>query len=783
MSHRTIQSLLIKLYILLTCGCYVYANQTDAQLEIDATTITRIADRHRLVGTNLSLWSRQHIIENPSFQKDIREWQPDTIRIPGGSWSNEYYWNGNGVRTNNGHGTENFDLTKRNADGSWNIDYSDYKKGFRVHGEERLLSHYHGDLDVKLQHEWIQALGSKAMVTVNVGSGTPKLASEWLKWSNYKNDFDVRYWEIGNELNGDWELGHRLKDGSSMTGEIYADFFLEFSKVMHAQDPTAKLGGPAWSDLELDFVEELIRDGGDALNFVSLHAYPVGVNTKKVADKFAAIDLMRSAVRKIHKWIELYQPDRKEHIEIGITEWNIKVNEDRDTVDLINGLWSAIWVGAMFEEGIDFANQWDLSTYVEAGGHGAFYVDEAEGITVPKSQYWALWMWANLMGNELVKTKMSGPKSLKCFVTRSQSGLQIMLVNTSENEEATISIKGAQAHRYAKLHTFSSAEYFWDPHARKPLWSQKPSTKLTSISDKLEVKLPKFSVNVVELPWTELSVEKSEISQEPISHKAAKKIKLDLLVPNRAATDRPIEAWLVAHDPENALPDLKNTDPVNLKIEGPAKIDTQKLILDNGAASFTIHPSGSGIVNLVAHSAVGSTSRQIELVALQQRAVINWTFDNPINEWQVKSTFNIGSESSVKPNEFVASVELNNDLPARDADQLFHFEPIPLQSMPLSTASGVVGQLRTSHNLRCADPSARVNVILQSNANHWIPIGSIPLSSMLGKWKKFAFSVSKTELIDAMAQLYAVRFQIQADTPITGEIYLDDLGFIFRTGL
>ena len=148
-----------------------------------------------------------------------------------------------------------------------------------------------------------------------------------------------------------------------------------------------------------------------------------------------------------------------------------------------------------------------------------------------------------------------------------------------------------------------------------------------------------------------------------------------------------------------------------------------------------------------------------------------------------KEHFYLGSESSVKPNEFVASVELNNDLPARDADQLFHFEPIPLQSMPLSTVSGVIGQLRTSHNLKCADPSARVNVILQSNANHWIPIGSIPLSSILGKWKKFAFSVSKTELIDAMAQLYAVRFQIQADTPITGEIYLDDLGFIFRTGL
>ena len=58
---------------------------------------------------------------------------------------------------------------------------------------------------------------------------------------------------------------------------------------MHAIDPDIHLGGPACSDLSLSFVEELIRDGGEAVDFISLHAYPVGVNTRQNADKFAAV--------------------------------------------------------------------------------------------------------------------------------------------------------------------------------------------------------------------------------------------------------------------------------------------------------------------------------------------------------------------------------------------------------------------------------------------------------------------------------------------------------------
>lgn len=777
MRSPSIKKLIPGITLSIACGSCSFADSVDATLRIEAHTILERTDRHRLIGTNLSLWSRQHMIENPGFQNDIREWQPGSIRIPGGSWSNEYFWNGNGVRIGNEHAPENFDTQKRSLNGTWDIDYGDYKKGFRVHGENHALSDYHGDLDVKIQHEWINSLGSEAMVTVNVGSGSPRMAAEWVKWANRTNDYRVRYWEVGNELNGDWELGHRLPDGSTMTGEVYAQHFLQFAQAMRAEDPSIKLGGPACSDLALDFVEELIRDGGDELDFVTLHAYPVGVRTKASEQKFAAIEEMRAAVRKVHRWIEKYQAPRKDEIEIGISEWNLKVNEDRDTADLINGIWSALWIGALFEEGIDFANQWDLSTFVKEGGHSAFYMDEATGAIVPKSQYWALWMWGNLMGDQLVKSKIKGHQQIRSFVTRSQAGLQVMLINTSEDHPLTLEIQNPGTSNSAQVHTFSGAEYFWDPHAHKPLWSRPPSIEALTLNKRIRITLPKFSISVLELPF-EPTHQPKALPEPPTVQP-----NLELLLPARAAADQAIEGWIVAHDLEKEIPYLKHSDPIQLRIQGPATLSTQTVVLQNAAAPFRINPTGPGTLTIHAQSSAFSTWKKMELVALQERALTYWTFDNPIDEWNAKSTFELGSESSIRPNQYVAAARLSKTLPARDADLLFHFEPLPRDELPFENASGVIGKLRAAHKLKCADPKARINIILQSDANHWMPIGSIPLRAINGAWQSFAFTVKEPDLLDAMSKLYAVRFQIQADAPITGDIYLDDLGFIFRTGL
>ena len=386
-----------------------------------------------LLGTNMALWYEPDNIAKPGFDKWLREWSPGLVRLPGGSWSNEYYWNGNGVRT----GWDSFNHDKF-VDGRWEVDYSGYAPGFRIHGVEQHLSDYHGVIDVLKEHQLAESIGAEQVVTVNVGTGTTEMAVEWLKWSR-EQGFKVPYWEIGNELNGQWEVGHFLPDGTGMTGEVYAQRYLEYARALKAVDPSVKTGGPACSDLNLAFVEELIRDAGEELDFVSIHAYPVGVQRVTVEDKFRDIDLLREALTTVRGWKRQYHPDRADKIGIGVTEWNMKVNEDRDTADIINGLWSATWIGAMMEGGVTFANQWDLMTTTAEGGHGAFFLGEED--LIPKSHFWAHYIWGHYMGGTVVRNAVEDGEWMEVFTTRSADVLQVMLINKSPDLDQRVAIR------------------------------------------------------------------------------------------------------------------------------------------------------------------------------------------------------------------------------------------------------------------------------------------------------------------------------------------------------
>ena len=54
-------------------------------------------------------------------------------------------------------------------------------------------------------------------------------AAEWVRDANIKNKWDVKYWDIGNEV---WIW---------LFPEEYARFVVEYSKAMKAVDPTIKI--------------------------------------------------------------------------------------------------------------------------------------------------------------------------------------------------------------------------------------------------------------------------------------------------------------------------------------------------------------------------------------------------------------------------------------------------------------------------------------------------------------------------------------------------------------
>jgi alpha-L-arabinofuranosidase len=109
-----------------------------------------------------------------------------------------------------------------------------------------------------------RAVGCEPMICVNGGNGSPAEAARWIEYCNgpvtspmgarraahgHPAPFNVRHWEVGNELWGRWQVHWTTASG-------YVDRYRQFQKVMRAADPTIQLyacgapvlWGKSWND-------------------------------------------------------------------------------------------------------------------------------------------------------------------------------------------------------------------------------------------------------------------------------------------------------------------------------------------------------------------------------------------------------------------------------------------------------------------------------------------------------------------------------------------------------
>ncbi|HLY40991.1 MAG TPA: alpha-L-arabinofuranosidase C-terminal domain-containing protein [Terracidiphilus sp.] len=83
--------------------------------------------------------------------------------------------------------------------------------------------------------EFCRQIGAQPQIALNLGSGTPKEAAEWVQYvDDHWSKHSGLLWELGNELWGNWNLGYPTRD------EL-AKRTLDFSRAVRAADPTARL--------------------------------------------------------------------------------------------------------------------------------------------------------------------------------------------------------------------------------------------------------------------------------------------------------------------------------------------------------------------------------------------------------------------------------------------------------------------------------------------------------------------------------------------------------------
>lgn len=128
--------------------------------------------------------------------------------------------------------------------------------------------------------EYCRALGAEPYICVNMGSGTMDEAQAWVEycngtgntyWANLRRQnghpepYGVKYWGLGNEMYGSWQIG-------ALSADDYVKKAIEFAKVMKWTDPSIQLvgcGQSGWSDWDATVIEGL----APFVDYHSVHIY------------------------------------------------------------------------------------------------------------------------------------------------------------------------------------------------------------------------------------------------------------------------------------------------------------------------------------------------------------------------------------------------------------------------------------------------------------------------------------------------------------------------------
>jgi hypothetical protein len=492
-------------------ACQSHANgPPPGNIVVDAAAPTVAIDRDQL-GTNLAIW---YDVTTATLPGEVAQLGAHILRWPGGSGADSYHWQ---------HQTQCAKSGDKYQSGSaWNPNST----------FDNFMSHVAvpGDYDVA--------------VTVDYGSNPacdagadPTEAAAWVAHARQKGwGSRVRYWSIGNEEFGDWELDLHpsphdpLAYAQAMSGPngYYA--------LMKAADPQARVGvivagnsGNTWDATVLahapyDFVEVHYYAQQPGKESDSYLTQPDGAP----ADFVAYIDRVRSELTAAGK----------PNIPIMVGELNsVAYNPGRQSVSIVSALYAAEvlldgiqsglaadtwWFGDGDEEKCGNNVSSDLYGFQNWGSYDLVFGDSAseynnctsssagpivpEGTPSPSGQAFRLVSEFAHPGEHLL-TAASGSSDVLAYAATQGGGYALLLVslNSAAASQMAVSLNGAQgaaqsAVKGARYHAtdeiYGKAQY--EP-SRGNVWPGPARGDLGTVGPQFRVAVPPWSVMLVRL--------------------------------------------------------------------------------------------------------------------------------------------------------------------------------------------------------------------------------------------------------------------------------------------
>ncbi|HMA65721.1 MAG TPA: hypothetical protein VKO63_11000, partial [Chitinispirillaceae bacterium] len=410
------------------------AENVDLTLRGDFAKVITQSINPGIFGVNVALWDSDLL--EPATSKWVKDVNHSILRYPGGLRADDDHWK----------------------------DVLDKKDGL-VDADEAM--------------EFAEKTNNSLMVTVNFGSGTPQEAAAWVKHYNIDQKKNVRYWEIGNELYGDWHNFHCSADD-------YGKRSVEFIKAMKAVDPKIKCAVVWVLDGEWNKkVFEYVKNYADG---IIIHHYPQHTGEENDAGLLGAPQSLNEIIPGVRKQIKTYGVSGK-HYQIWLTEWNsVDFKPGPQTLGLVNGLFVADYLGMLAVHNIEHADYWDVHNNLTAQGGDYGYLSRTgapDGDNVPRASYWAFRMARESLRGKLVESK-SADEFVTTYLSNNNGKKSLMIVNKYPKTKAniTLSIPGFKgAATISQLVESNKA--------------QGPSVEQIEVKEGMKLTVPSYSITTI----------------------------------------------------------------------------------------------------------------------------------------------------------------------------------------------------------------------------------------------------------------------------------------------
>ena len=265
--------------------------------------------------------------DSEGFREDVielvKELGVSTIRYPGGNFVSGFRWEDSVGPT---------ESRPRRLDLAW-------------HSTET------NDVGLHEFSSWLDKVGSKLMLAVNLGTRGVQEALDLLEYSNIRSGtalserriangkrdaFGIKMWCLGNEMDGPWQLGHT-------SAEDYGKIASQTAKAMRQLDPSLELVVCGSSNAQMPTFGEwervVLTHTYEDVDYVSCHAYYEEKNGDLTSFLASAVDMdgfIESVVATADHVKAVRGSDKS--INISFDEWNVWYIDRFHQVDKLEGI-------------------------------------------------------------------------------------------------------------------------------------------------------------------------------------------------------------------------------------------------------------------------------------------------------------------------------------------------------------------------------------------------------------------------------------------------------------